>query len=229
MNRKTSILACIVLLCGLCITPGCESDSEEPTPTVNSNNNNTGGPDGNSNNQSAIEGCQYPVAEVLNANTLNIETGSFKVLNASHTVYQVFGFSFTVAFAGSVKELGISVPETGTYTVRVYNAEIGKDDILAEKDITVSNGDWTYVNIDPLVVDPDLTYVVGIYFQSKPEEQETLFNHIPNFTYPAQFGDVTIEGYAINSEVGQKVKPEPKDSKSFTIFNGFVDFCFEAS
>lgn len=219
----------IILFCLLFLTPGCESDPEAIAPMGNTNNNNSGGPDGNTNNSSSIEGCQYPVAETLNANTFTLENGTFKVLNASHTVYQVFGFSFSVAFAGSIKELGISVPETGTYTVRVYDAEIGKDDILTEKEISVTNADWTYVAIDPLAINPDLTYIAAVYFKSKPEEQETLFHHIPDFKYPSTHGDVTIEAYAINSEIEQMVKPEAKNSESFTIFNGLVDFCFEAS
>ena len=220
----------ILIICCMGFFWGCESDPAEPmVPVGNNNNNNGGNPDGGSNNSSTIKGCQYPVANILDAGSFTLQNGSFKVLNASHTVYQVFGFSFSVAFEGSIKELGISVPENGDYTVRIYDAEVGKDDVLAETVITATNADWTYATIDDLTLSPDLTYVTAIYFKSKPEQQETLFHNISDFQYPAQFGDVTIEAYAINSEIGQMVKPEPKASQAFTIFNGFVDFCFEAS
>jgi hypothetical protein len=229
----TAKLVLVGLVFGsLCLCPGCESDGEELiAPPGNSNNNSNSNPDGpdGGNGSSTIEGCQFPVAELLTANSYTLENGSFKVVNANHTVYQVFGYSFSVGFAGSLKELGIKVPENGTYTVRVYNAEIGKDDILMEAEVTVNNTDWNYVPIDPLALDPDITYMTAVYFVSKPDEQETQFFHIPDFTYPAEYGDITIIGYALNSEIGIMPKPEPKNSQTFNIFNGLVDFCFEAS
>ena len=46
------------------------------------------------------------------------------------------------------------------------------------------------------------------------------------FKYPVTVGDVTIENYASTS-ANTMEKPVPTGANN-TVFNGFVDFCFEA-
>ena len=203
----------------------CETVPEvDPNPGGNNNPDPIESPGGSS----TFEGCQLMWNDTMMLRLNNtMMLGSFKSLNAAQKVYQVFGFSFSVDFTGNVKEMGIRVPEAGVYTVRIYDADLFNNDILAETDITVSDQDWKYVAIDPLAIDPDHTYIACVYFASKPDKMETLFYHIPDFKYPVELGDLTIEGYAVNGAVDEKVKPEPKDP-SFNILNGMVDICFEA-
>lgn len=225
--RMFLLSTCILYVLGALLS--CESTTgEDPVPPGNNNppDNSVDDPDPAT---SDIEGCQYMWNDttLLNLNnSMMLETGSFKVLNGGQ-VYVVFGFSFSVDFSGSVKEMGIKVPEVGTYTVRIYNADILSDEILAETEITADNDDWKYVAIDPLALDPDQTYIACVYIPSKPDQQESFFYHIPEFNYPLELGDLTIEGYAWSQENNEKVKPEPKDP-AFNILNGLVDLCFEA-
>lgn len=218
MKKKVNVLFAILLFGLLGLGLSCEkSTDEDPEPDLEE--------------KSSIEGCQYPV--LAWNDTMMVQTGSFKVIRGSEPVYQVFGFSFSVDFKGSIKELGVKVPETGTYTARIYNEDLLNNKVLAEADIVAKSGDWNYVSIDPLVVVPDETYMVCVYIPSKPGspdemDEESFFYHIPGFSYPQKVGDVTVEGYAVNGAVNEKVKPEPKDPGSFNLFNGLVDFCFEA-
>ena len=93
-----------------------------------------------------------------------------------------FGFSFSVAFKGSIKELGISVPERETYTVRIYNEDPLKNDILAEAEIEGGNRAWKYVApLMPLPVDPGQTYMACVYVESKRDGDETFFFHNADF------------------------------------------------
>lgn len=215
MKKKSNILF-IVLLTGLLgFGLSCEKSSEEdPNPDLD--------PEG----KSGIEGCQYPVLAFNDS--MIFQTGSFKVLGEGKQVYQVFGYSFSVDFKGSIKKLGIRVPENGAYTVRVYNEDLLNNNILAEAEVVASSTDLTYVSIDPLVVEKDQIYMVCVYISSKPDNQESFFYYVEDFSYPVKFGDITVRGYAYNGATGEKVKPEPKDPASFKLFNGFVDFCFEA-
>ena len=173
--------------------------------------------------KSGILGCQYPTSTSIGSYTL--EQGSFFVVNNAPTVYQAFGFSFNVAFDGSIKGLGVKLPEARDYTVRIYNEDPAINDILAETSITTTNDDWVYVSIDPLSIDKDQTYMACVYVKSKPEGLESFFFHIPNFAYPAVDGDVTIKN-TVYEAGNDKIKPVPNTGS--TILNGFVDFCFEA-
>ena len=208
-----------LLLFGIALV-ACES-SEDPAP----NNNNN--PQGNT-PTSNIEGCQYPTTEMLDALNPNIEQGFFKSTTGNPNVYQVFGYSFELAFDGVIKELGVRTPEAGTYTVRIYYEDPVDTEILAEVDIQTGVEEWTFATIDPLEVTSGTMYMTAIYFKSKLEGEETAFKSISDFDYPQTFGDVTISSYAINSEVGEKPKPLAQTQAS-TLFNGFVDFCFEAN
>ena len=122
--------------------------------------------------------------------------------------------------------MGIQVPETGTYTVRIYNADELKDGILAETEIIVGNSNWTYVSIDPLVLSPDQDYIACLYIPSKSEQLESFFYHLSNVVYPFEKGDLNIKGYAWKDATNKKVKPVLQPG--FNIYNGFVDLCFEA-
>ena len=180
---------------------------------------------------SDIKGCQYPVfawndTTLFNDTTL-ITMGSFRVLNEQPAVYMAFGFSFSVAFKGSIKELGIRVPEQGAYTVRIYNENPLNNDILAEATIMVGDDrDWKYESIEALPLEPGEKYMACVYMRSKLSGEETYFFHNTTFAYPSEFGDVTIENYASTS-ANTMEKPVPTGPQN-SIFNGFVDFCFEA-
>lgn len=216
MKKNAHHLISILLIAILGLGLSCEKSKED---------------DLDPEDKSSIVGCQYPV--LAWNDTMMVQIGSFKVLGSGGPVYQVFGFSFSVDFKGHIKELGVKVPETGTYTARIYNEDLLNNNVLAEAEVVVNNIGWNYVSIDPLAVDPDETYMVCVYIPSKPKtpdetNEESLFYHVPGFSYPQKVGDVTVEGYAVNGAVSEKVKPEPKDPASFKLFNGFVDFCFEA-
>lgn len=228
IRSYTIFLASVSLVYVLVLS--CETVPEaDPNPGGNNNPDPVENPGGSS----TFEGCQYMWNDtmMLRWNDTMMVVGSFRSVNASQLVYQVFGFSFSVDFTGNIKEMGIRVPEEGTYTVRIYDADLFNNDILAETEITVAGQDWNFVSIDPLAVDPDHIYMACVYFASKPDNgeanEETLFYHLPEFNYPLKLGDLTIEGYAVNGAIDEKVKPEPKDP-SFNIFNGLVDICFEA-
>ena len=221
MGRKQYFWNLLVCICFCIAFISCESTEEDPTPGGNNNP-----PDNKP--SSSIEGCQYPASEMLATTNPAIDNGSFKSTTGNPNVYQVFGYSFTVAFEGSVKELGIKVPETGTYTVRIYRKDPVDTQILAEAEIDATDDQWTYTAIDPLDLDPDDEYMTAIYFKTKAEGLETFFYSIAQFQYPQTYGDVTLVGYAVNSEIGEKVKPLAQDSDDPTLFNGFVDLCFEA-
>lgn len=174
---------------------------------------------------SDIEGCQYPIAEWAGNSAFVL--GSITTLGEGVTAYYAFGFSFSVAFNGTIKELGIKVPEDGkSYTVRIYNEDLINNDILAEAKIFANDKNWNYAAIDPLNINSKQTYMVCVYIQTSPiYRAESFFYHEEKFEYPKTYGDVTIEGYASNVK-NEMAKPEPS---KFDIFNGFVDFCFEAN
>jgi len=221
MRRNQNFWSLLRLLLLGVVLVACES-SEDPVP-----NNNNNPPD-NDPPSSDIEGCQYPTTEMLDVLVPTIDQGFFKTTNGNPNVYQVFGYSFEVAFDGVIKELGVKVPEAGTYTVRIYYEDPVDTEILAEADIQTGVDEWTFVDIDALEVNSGTLYMTAVYFKSKPEGLETAFNSISDFDYPQTFGDVTISSYAINSEVGAKPKPLAQTQAS-ALFNGFVDFCFEAN
>ena len=222
IKSYTIFLASLSLVYALVLS--CETVPElDPNPNPGNNDQ----PDVPT---SDIEGCQYPVlawndTTLFNDTTL-ITTGSFRVLNDQPAVYMAFGFSFSVAFKGSIKELGIRVPERDTYTVRIYNEDPLNNDILAEAAIVAGNGSWKYVSIDALPLDPGEKYMACVYVRSKPDGDENFFFHNSTFAYPFEFGDVTIENYASTS-ANTMEKPVPTGPNN-TVFNGFVDFCFEA-
>ncbi len=166
--------------------------------------------------------------DILDNGSFDITQGEFRTLDGSTDVYQAFGFVFHTAFNGQIKELGILVPEVNSYTVRIYPADLSDNTLLVETTISQNGTEWVYKSIDPLSIEADKSYLVAIYFQSKADEQKTYFYNISAFTYPVVTGDITVEGYAVNSFKGELGKPEPKDPDLFTLMNGFVDFCFEA-
>ena len=205
MKSKPNQVLGFVLLCILGLAISCEPD-EDPIDLGGSN----------------IGGCQTVTPDTLH----DMEIKSFKVLNSGARVYVAFGFSFSVDFPGSITEMGIMVPENGSYTVRIYNADELKDDVLAETEITASNRDWNFVSIDPLALSPAQEYIACIYIPSKAEQQESLFYHTSNFVYPLEKGDLNIKGYAWKDATNEKVKPVFQPG--FTLHNGLVDICFEA-
>ena len=215
MKKNINILLSILFVSLLGLGLSCEkSGDDDPNPDLNLGE------------KSSIEGCQKPV--LWWDDSLLVKTGSFEVLGEGKQVFQVFGFSFSVDYKGSIKELGVKVPESGTYTVRIYNEDLFNNTILAEAEVVAKTTDLTYVSIDPLVVETDQVYMVCVYIPSKPDNMESLFYHVEDFSYPVKVGDITVQGYAFNGATGEKVKPEPKNPASFKLFNGFIDFCFEA-
>jgi hypothetical protein len=54
-----------------------------------------------------------------------------------------------------------------------------------------------------------------------------IYNYLDDFDYPQTAGDVTIEHYAVAAFKQAPEKPEV--SVSSKLFNGFVEFCYEAN
>ncbi|MCA6074831.1 hypothetical protein [Fulvivirga sedimenti] len=230
MNSLIKSIPALLLCFGLLLTIDSCNNSEDPDPVANNGNNggNSGGTDGG-NDGSDIEGCQYPIHDILTDGSYTIEQGDFKALGDHTGVYTVFGYTFTIAYDGELKEIGIQVPENGNYQVRLYRSDLSDNTVLAETTVSANNADWHYNTVTGVPLSAEDEYLIAIYFAAKPEELETYFFSIQDFSYPVTSGDVTIESYAFNTFRGDLEKPEPKDPDLFKLFNGLVDFCFEAN
>lgn len=138
-----------------------------------------------------------------------------------------FGFKFKSSMAGTIRKLGCRMPNTGTYTVTLWNLSNGQP--MAQALVNVTNGgQFTYAGVLPAVaIDANTSYVISVNNTSggvaKPYYQ--MFkkpNTVVNL-YPFTKGHITIEAPVYKSGLANAM-PDYNNASDFPFLRGIADF-----
>lgn len=104
------------------------------------------------------------------------------------------GYEFTVIRNQKVVKLGAMMPDAGTYTVTLWNAD--DESVVVSAPVTVNAMEFGYVDIKNVNVEPRVNYVLSINTTNQSQPSSYFAQKIadePYPLYPIQMGIMTIQ------------------------------------
>lgn len=139
-----------------------------------------------------------------------------------------YGLKFHSTTNGHITKLGCRMPETGTYTVTLW--DFTSHNQLAQAQVTVTNtNEFTYASVPPVDISDINTYVISLNSASGgvPKMYYQLFKKpSPTYSiYPITAGNIVIDAPLFKS--GTNAFPDYNNASDFPYLRGVADFVFE--
>lgn len=187
----------------------------------------------------AVSGCKKddetttnptPAKPAENPTAKLVETGSYKLVSLDFSSYKggEYGYVFSANADGKITQLGCQMPETGVYTVSLWDDNAGK--LVRQKTVEqTAPAKATLATIDELVVSKDKRYVVTVNLTAGGILKKVYrldSGTATLITYPKVVGNVLLVAPKYKYAVSTPTYPDGTDQLTNTFIFGIPDFTF---
>ncbi len=155
---------------------------------------------------------QYPMKSL-------IESGHMELKNSKQNSAIQFeaGYKFKSFKNGSIKALGVRVPDNGEYRVTLWNFDT--EEVLATVNITATSQLLSFQDVEPININSGVDYFVSVN-----TNDYYIFNDSGNVIFPAESEDILITQYRVRT--GMNLNQLMPHQTSTTSYLGMVDIKF---
>lgn len=197
----------MIFLAGMLALSGCKKDDGTTTVTPTT----------------TIKPSETPMATLM-------QTPNYKLTELDFSSYKggEYGFLFSANTTGKITQLGCVMPETGVYTVTLWDDDLGK--IVRQKIVEQSTpGKAILLAIDELAVTKDKRYIVSVNLTANGKLKKTYRLDTGGSTFiqfPKNIGNILIVAPKYKYGVSTPTYPDGTDALTNISLFGLPDFTF---